>query len=964
MDNVAGSLGIKITADATGVKRGLKETSRNLNKVERQLNHNQRSWKSWSIQSVAATVAIGMAVGAASRKVVEYGDAFQNLTNKLKITTNSQAELTEITSQMFDIASRNRSSIEGTVDLYTKLHRSTKELGLSMTELTDVTDTIQKSFIIGGASTVEMDGAVRQLGQALASGVLRGQEFNSVAEQAPVIMEAVKEATGKNAAELRKLAAEGAITAEILVKSLQLYRDKAIDAFGKTEATFAQNMVNARNELIKFVGANESLKGILKSVGEGALSLAKNMDTVIEVTKALAVVYSGVLLNSLTKTMMASEASILVTGKKIASMRVEAAAAASAAIANANKAKSDLNLAIHTENATRSAAKKVIGTAAETAAMKKASLATAERIALERAYLASLAASGVAQGANIAITNTSAAALTRQNAALAIRNFLTGNWVTLAAVAGYGAYQWATSEGELEKNTRMTNDHIRARIGLMDKVSEKDLATQVKVLADAEARYTADSIANQKALEKAKEQASGRRSSGSREAKQKIVDLQQKEIEIAQNLNRVTQLRIAGEEKLAKKKQQSADESKKQAELAYLLEESSARETLDAWNKKSQSKIDLAKQEEKVVLDALAKVANAEKKRAEEDLNSGKGKIKTKEELSAKMNEIEANYNAERERIIAESQTRIDAIKENSKEGQEKRNAQQAIDDLRDRFKTEEQLEIDRYTKQVENFKTHSELLGMAQSERDVMLENMAQLHKDNMDAINGGDSDGAVFLENLKNRFASEQELLQEKYDQEIQALALILQNKQDATAADYDLLRQLAEQFESDRTAIEKSESEKRKQIAQQEMMQKINNAQLGANALISLGEAFGSKSDKQQKKWRRLQIVADTAAGVMKAFATSSNVYEAFANSALVVAQGKKSLDALKNNAAPSGSARPSAVPRQSSQTQEQATPQRNINISLTGGSLFSADQVRALIGEINNQIGDGVVLNTGG
>ena len=102
MAEMVGALGVKIFADAGSFKREMKGVSRDLNKVSRQLNQNERTWKSWSIRSVAATVALGMAIGAVSRKTVEYADAFQNITNKLKIATDSTEQLTGVTKELFE----------------------------------------------------------------------------------------------------------------------------------------------------------------------------------------------------------------------------------------------------------------------------------------------------------------------------------------------------------------------------------------------------------------------------------------------------------------------------------------------------------------------------------------------------------------------------------------------------------------------------------------------------------------------------------------------------------------------------------------------------------------------------------------------------------------------------------------------------------------------------------------------
>src|SRR5690606_9136410 len=110
------------------------------------------------------------------------------------------------------VANSTRSGFEATAGLYTVLSRNTEELGLGTEKLTALTKTINQTFAITGGSAAGMDGAIRQLSQALASGALRGDEFNSVNEQAPRLMEAVADSLNMTKGELRDFAATGAIT--------------------------------------------------------------------------------------------------------------------------------------------------------------------------------------------------------------------------------------------------------------------------------------------------------------------------------------------------------------------------------------------------------------------------------------------------------------------------------------------------------------------------------------------------------------------------------------------------------------------------------------------------------------------------------------------------------------------------------------------------------------------------------
>lgn len=277
-----GSLTVSIGADTTGIDRSLKKNTRNLEK--------------WSAASKAA---IGIAVGLATRKIIEYSDAFTSLNNKLKIATNGTEELTKVTNALFDIANDTRSSVSATAELYAKMERATRGLDVSQERLLRITESVNKAFAISGATTQEAQGSIRQLGQALASGALRGDEFNSIAEQAPIIMEAVSKATGKTAGELRKLAAEGMITAEILIESLERYEDEIDGDFATSTATYGQKLEIAGNNAIKFVGENDKLNQSIASLGDTVVFLSTNLDNLITVAKTVSVTYGGVFVSSL-----------------------------------------------------------------------------------------------------------------------------------------------------------------------------------------------------------------------------------------------------------------------------------------------------------------------------------------------------------------------------------------------------------------------------------------------------------------------------------------------------------------------------------------------------------------------------------------------------------------------------------------------------------------------------------------
>lgn len=179
--------------------------------------------------------------------VIRFSDEMKRLDNQLKLVTNSEKERLAVQKELLLLSNRTYSDIAATTELFVKMTRATKDLGVSEEQLLAVTRAVNQSFVISGASTQEAEGSIRQLAQALASGAFRGDEFNSVAEQAPRLMEALSAQLGVTTGELREMAANGQLTSQTLIAAL-INQSEAINTeFGKMAPTASQAMTVVSN---------------------------------------------------------------------------------------------------------------------------------------------------------------------------------------------------------------------------------------------------------------------------------------------------------------------------------------------------------------------------------------------------------------------------------------------------------------------------------------------------------------------------------------------------------------------------------------------------------------------------------------------------------------------------------------------------------------------------------------------
>jgi len=146
-------------------------------------------------------------------------DEAANLSARLKLATDTQEEFTRAQQATFDISQRTSVSLRTTIDTFARLERSTEQLGFSQERVLALTESINQAAVLSGGG-VSTEAALNQLNQGLASGVLRGQELNSVMEQTPRIARAIADGMGVPIGRLRALAAEGKLTSEVVANAL------------------------------------------------------------------------------------------------------------------------------------------------------------------------------------------------------------------------------------------------------------------------------------------------------------------------------------------------------------------------------------------------------------------------------------------------------------------------------------------------------------------------------------------------------------------------------------------------------------------------------------------------------------------------------------------------------------------------------------------------------------------------
>lgn len=196
-----------------------------------------------------AASLLGAAVGGIGfAAMLKTADSMQILNNQIRVATDGAAEYAIAQSEIERIAMSTFSSLESVGQMYASNERALSSLGKSQSEVLLFTENISKAMSVSGGSAESQAAALTQLGQAMASGVLRGDEFNSIAEQAPVIMDLLTESLGVTRGELRAMAADGKLTAEIVYDAVSGASSTLDGMMGQTVTTMSQAMTNVKTQ--------------------------------------------------------------------------------------------------------------------------------------------------------------------------------------------------------------------------------------------------------------------------------------------------------------------------------------------------------------------------------------------------------------------------------------------------------------------------------------------------------------------------------------------------------------------------------------------------------------------------------------------------------------------------------------------------------------------------------------------
>jgi tape measure domain-containing protein len=238
-----------------------------------------------------------LALYQTAKSVIATADSMKLLDGRIKVATSSAADYAFASQELVDISMRTHTAFDANATLFARVNKSMETMGGTVRDTTALTETMAQAIRISGASAGETSSVVRQLSQALASGVLRGDEFNSIMENGSRLAYALADGIGVNVGALRKMAENGELTAGRVIQAI-MSQSAAIDAeYKKIPLTVGAALENIRTAYAQYISDVDAGAGATTGLAESLDTLANNLtpvlDSIVSIGKITLIVFGG-----------------------------------------------------------------------------------------------------------------------------------------------------------------------------------------------------------------------------------------------------------------------------------------------------------------------------------------------------------------------------------------------------------------------------------------------------------------------------------------------------------------------------------------------------------------------------------------------------------------------------------------------------------------------------------------------
>ncbi|HCJ3017009.1 TPA: tape measure protein [Klebsiella pneumoniae] len=461
----------EVDAALNGLNGSMGRLEASVNRTERSIGSMERTMSSLS------GVAKGLLAALSVQQVASYADAWTELNNKVANSVRTGETQAEVMQRIFDVSQATQSSLNGTATLYARLERGTRTYNTSAEDLTRLTTIINQGFAVSGATAQEAENAIIQLSQGIASGVLRGEEFNSVSEQGSRLMVALADSMGVSIGQLRAMAAQGQLTTDVVVKGLLSQGDAIGKEFANTTVSIAKGLQVAGNNVTKFIGENSTVKSFAAGFRDSVITISENLETLGTALIGAAAIMGGRFAGALAMATAAQASRVKATIQGIVATRQSAQQEAAAASVTARKAAADKDAALSALNVATAEYNVAKGSAAEAFALENV-------IRLRGIYVATSAEAALANNALAASqAKVAATGITFANTMKVVNSVTAplGGPIGVIAIVAAGWYLYSQRQAEARKEAIAFADTVP---DVIKRLKDMNLAQAQGVRAD------------------------------------------------------------------------------------------------------------------------------------------------------------------------------------------------------------------------------------------------------------------------------------------------------------------------------------------------------------------------------------------------------------------------------------------------------------------------------------------------
>ena len=229
-----------------------------------------------SLQGLLA--AVGISFGA--MEIIQIADDFKNLESRVRLATGAGTDFVNGFAGVKEIANDTRLSLESTGELFAKITQSTRDLNMAQSDILTATKAINQAIIVSGAGAEQASAGIMQMSQGLAGGIIRAEEYNSIMENMPRVMQAAAAGMNMSMGEIRQYMLDGKLTAEQFLNAVKSQAGVLQAEFDSMPVTFSQSVQVLKNNFMLLIGDMDKTLQSSSGLSQGIMDIADNLENI------------------------------------------------------------------------------------------------------------------------------------------------------------------------------------------------------------------------------------------------------------------------------------------------------------------------------------------------------------------------------------------------------------------------------------------------------------------------------------------------------------------------------------------------------------------------------------------------------------------------------------------------------------------------------------------------------------